>query len=132
MKKTKAGFSLIEAVIAVVLIAIAAVTALSFIVYCNCFALQADARITAANFARETMEGLYKRDYGDINLTAPVYPITGTDPLPAGTAFGSGFLARHTTATRTPTRTYTVAENTDYKATPVVNYKLITVTVKWN
>jgi len=114
MKNTKAGFSLVEAVITITLIAIAAVTALSFIVYCDRLALQADARIAAANFARETMENLYKRDYRDTILNVTIAPIS--DPLPAGTA-----LNRYPF---TPSRRYTVTDMGDYK--------LITVKVTWN
>ena len=119
MKNTKAGFSLIEVVITALLIAIAAVTALSFIVYCDRLTLQADARITAANFARQTMERFYKRNYEDIRLNET----GGTlHPLPASPTFGGGFRDRYPTAARE----YTVTENTGY------GYKLITTKVKWN
>ena len=119
MKNTKAGFSLIEVVITTLLIAIAAVTALSFIVYCDRLTLQADARVTAANFAREKMEDLYKKDYRDASLNET----GGTSyPLPVSPAFGGGFHDRYPTAARE----YTVNENTGY------GYKLITVKTKWD
>ena len=123
MRNTKAGFSLIEAVITVMLIAIVAVAALSIFAYCYRLALQADARIVAANFARETMEGLYKKDYGDTGLNETV---THADPLPAGTEFGGGFLGRYPTATRE----YTIAENAATEQSS--DYKLITVTMTWS
>ena len=119
MKNAKAGFSLIEVLITIALIAIVAVTALSFIVYCDRLALQADTRIVAANFVRETTEVLYKKDYRDISLSAT----TGdglSDPLPTDPAFGSGFISRYPIAART----YTVTDNSDYK--------LITVKVTWS
>ena len=79
--------------------------------------MQAGRRTIAANFVRETMEDLYKREYGDTGLNATV---DQPYPLPAGTAFGGEFLARYPTATRK----YTITENPDYK--------LITVKVTWN
>ena len=119
MKNAKSGFSLIEIVITALIIAIAALTALSFIVYCDRLTLQSDAHITAANFTRETMEDLYKRDYRDTILNATIDQSHG---LPTGSDFGSGFLARYPTATRK----YTITENTGY------GYKLITVKTKWD
>ncbi|MCX5667779.1 MAG: prepilin-type N-terminal cleavage/methylation domain-containing protein [Candidatus Omnitrophica bacterium] len=117
MKNTKAGFSLIEVIIAIILIAIAAIGALSYIVYCNHLTLQVSARIVAANFARETMEGLYKKDYPGLNVTAG----DGlSDPLPGATAFGGAFLSRYSTATR------------KYTITDMGGYKLIIAKVTWD
>ena len=114
MKNTKKeGFSLIETVIAITLIAIAAVASLSFFVYCDRLALQSDARITAANFCRGTVANFYEIDYSDASLNATT--TDKDDPLPAG----SGFLSRYPTATRK----YAITDRSDYK--------LITVKVKW-
>ena len=117
MKNTKTGFSLIEAIMAIILIAIAVVGSLSYMAYCNRLTLQANARIVAANFARETMEGLYKKDYPGLGVT------TGdglSDPLPGATAFGGAFLSRYPTATR------------KYTITDMGGYKLIIAKVTWD
>jgi type II secretory pathway pseudopilin PulG len=112
MKNTKAGFSLVEAILTIILIAIAAVVALPYLVYCSHFALQTDARMAAANLARGTVEGLYKRAYNDAGLN----PTTGTPDSLAGTVF----LSRYPTAARN----YTISDKGDYK--------LITATVTWD
>lgn len=116
MKNRRAGFSIIEATVAAIIIAIIAVVALLSMMYCNRIALQADERLTAANFARETIEKLYKKDYSSSELNAVV---DAPDALPTGTEFGSEFLKKYPTATRT----YTVTDKPDYK--------LITVKVSW-
>ncbi len=113
MNSAKSGFSLIEAVITFVLIAIISVVALSFFVYCTRMAIQNDARMVAANFARSTMEGLYKLDYNDARLNPQ---IDTSQALPVGSV-----LSRYPT---TPSRTYTITDAGDYK--------LITVKVTWN
>lgn len=59
MKNRKSGMSLIEIMVGMILIAIIAITALGFSVYCNKFAMQTDLRLDATNFARETMESKY-------------------------------------------------------------------------
>jgi len=119
MKNIKAGFSLIEAILAIILIVITAVGAFSYMVYCSRLTLQADTRIVAANFARETVEDLYKRNYSDPRLNET----TGdglSDPLPSAPVFGGAFRSRHPTATRK----YTIDDMGDYK--------LITVKVTWD
>jgi type II secretory pathway pseudopilin PulG len=118
MKNAKAGFSLLEAVIAIVIIVVAAVTALSYLVYCNRFASRTDARIVAANFARETMEGLYKKHYSDASLK--ITTGEGVEAfLPEASSFGEEFLRRYPNATRR------------YTVTDMGSYKLIKVKVEW-
>ena len=65
MKNRRAGISLIEIIIAIVLIAVVIITALQFLIYCDTFAMKADAKITAENFAKERMENLYQKEYAD-------------------------------------------------------------------
>jgi prepilin-type N-terminal cleavage/methylation domain-containing protein len=118
MKNTKAGFSLVEAVITVAIIAMAAVTALSYMAYCGRIAMQADTRLVAVNFARETAEGLYKRSSSD-----PALSVTSADGvsdlITTTSTAGSKFLSRYPLVTRK----YTVVDKG--------GYKLVTVKVKW-
>ena len=114
--------SLIEVIVAAMLIAIAALSALSFLVYCSRLAMRTNLRITAANFARETMEGLYKKDYGSSYLKetkAEGTVIPKDDPLPTGSEFGSKLRDQYG-----GTRSYTVIDKGDYK--------IVTVKVNWN
>jgi type II secretory pathway pseudopilin PulG len=117
MKNIKAGFYLVEAMLTITLIAIAAVTALSFAVYCEHLAIQTDERMVAANFVRETVEDLYKRAYNaaGLSVTAGIY-----DPILGTSAVGCAFLSRYPTAKR------------NYAITDMGAYKLITVTVTWD
>ena len=132
MKNRRTGVSLIELMISVVLIAIVAVMALKFLIYCDAFAMKADAKIAAENFARETMEGLYQKQYADAALTTGSYDAgtTSSLALPAGTNFGSRLRNRYPTSNTNTMRIYTVgSEQTDTLTN--TQYKVITVTVTW-
>ncbi len=56
MKKTK-GFTLIEVIVGIIIIAVTSLGAFEFFRYCRYFIVSAELRLSAANFARETMEG---------------------------------------------------------------------------
>jgi len=115
------AFTYIELMISVVVIGVISSTALEFLKYCSSFIEISNTRVAAANFARETMEGLYMNDYSDSSLTAGSYTEVTTPSLalPAAPDFGSRLHDRHE-----GTRKYDVVNKTDYKT--------ITVTVDWN
>ena len=113
--RQKRAFTLIELITAVVIMAIAVVCSLEFYRYCHKnFLINSMLKLEAANFARETMEGIYFLDPTDSQLSAGNYtqalPSTG-DCSQLKTQYGG-------------TRTYRVAQQTDYK--------VIQVTVNWN
>lgn len=101
---SKRGVTIIETMVAIVVIAIAAVASLEFYALCQRnFITNAALKSIAANFARETMEGYYLRDYNDPDLnvgTTPV-PLPASPPSPLGSHGG--------------TRNYTVTQKTGYK-----------------
>lgn len=108
----RSGFSLVEAMIAAIIIGVISVVALLSLVYCNNLAILADDRITAANFVRDTMEGLYRKGFGDAELNAAEDVEV---PLPAEAEFGGKFLKKYPTAKRT----YTVIDKGDRKVVKV-------------
>lgn len=112
----KKGMSLIEVMLGMMLIAIIAILALGFSVYCNRFAMHTDLRLRAASFARETMESLYWTS--PLNLPIVTNP---TDDLAAGTFKGNKFQTGYGA-----TRRYTVTNTSD------PNYEVISATVTWN
>ena len=99
------GFTLVELIIAMVIIAIVSVCSLEFLRFCQKnFISNAESRFMAANYARETMEGLYWLPSSElVDVTAS--PV----PLPVGSNLSA-------------TRTYTVS--------PRNGYKVITVLIK--
>jgi len=72
MKKVK-GFTLIEAVVGAVLIAITAVLAFEFFVYCQRFSERTENSLVALNQAREAMERVYwdadPASFGPVQVT---------------------------------------------------------------
>lgn len=109
----KTGLTLIEVIVAIVIIAIGAVAALQFYVFCQkSFLTSAITRPMAANFGRETMEDLYLRDYSDTNLAPNNYSVT----MPVTPTYGRNW-----------TQTYTVTNSTS----PEPDYKIITVPTDW-
>ena len=108
MRNSGTGFSLLEIMITVILIAIVAVSAFAFLVYCGHFTAQTDAKMTAANFARETMEDLYMINYNSL-------PSNGSPALPTGSRLHDSYNG---------TRIYAVTDKADYK--------MIAVTVSWS
>ena len=58
MKKVK-GFTLVEVITAMIVIAIIALAAFEFFVYCQRFIVNADLRLMAVNSARARMENAY-------------------------------------------------------------------------
>lgn len=105
MRDYKRGLTLIEIILSIVLIAIVAITALGFLVYCGRFAVQAGTKITASNFARETMEDHY---WDDTLVTESVQ-----DNLPGNR-----------------TRTYSVSDPVD--GPNGSQYRVTNVTIHWN
>ncbi|MFA5142822.1 MAG: type II secretion system protein [Candidatus Omnitrophota bacterium] len=116
MRNRRAGVTLIELVIAVMIIAVAAIASFQFLVYCDKFVSRATDRIVAANLARETMEMFYGRDYDSLGTGS------GSVSLPAGNILSS----RHTNVKRE----YRINEHTDSGTGNV--YKVILVTVSWD
>lgn len=103
----KKGITLIETMVAIVVIAIAAVASLQFYAFCQrSFITNAVLNSMAANFARETMEDYYFSDYNDPDLNVG----TNTVTLPTMGNHGG-------------TRNYTVTNKT--------GYKLIETSVDW-
>lgn len=97
----KKGVTLIETMIAIVIIAIAAVASLEFYALCQRnFITNAASKSIAANFARETMEDLYLRDDNDPDLNVGTTLVN----LPASPLSSRG-----------GTRNYTVTQKTGYK-----------------
>ena len=124
MKNERTGFTLVEIIVSLALIAVVVITSLQFLIYCDSFAMKANEKIAAENFAREAMEGLYQKQYSDNTITANTN--YGTNTLPTGAAFGSSLRDKHS-----GTRTYSVGpEQTDTLTN--TQYKVITVTVTWN
>ena len=109
MKNRRAGLTLVELMVGVLLVAIAAVAGLQFLIYCDKYAMRADAKLAAVNFAQETMENFYMTEYDNL-----------VTPLPASTLLPPSRLL-----TFGGTRSC-VVDGTN------PNYKIITVTVTWN
>lgn len=61
MKKMK-GFTLVEVIIAMMIIATISFGGFGFFQYCKRFVVDSELRLTAINLARETMEKLYWND----------------------------------------------------------------------
>lgn len=107
MRDNKKGLTLIEIILSIVLIAIVAITALGFLVYCGRFAMRTGTRITASNFAREMMEDRYWNDYTTL--------VTGNvvDNLPGN-------------------RTRTYAVSNPVNGPNGGQYRVTSVTIHWN
>ncbi|MFC1576648.1 prepilin-type N-terminal cleavage/methylation domain-containing protein [Candidatus Omnitrophota bacterium] len=112
MKKTK-GFTIIEALIAIIIIAAVSAVAFEFFFYCRSFVLDSNWYYRALNHARETME----ESYFDSTLTPTVNPTNV--PLPA-TAATDEFTDKFPGATRT---IHVQGDRTDYQK--------IIVSVRW-
>jgi len=110
---TKHGFTLIEVLVGMILVVIISLTGLGFLVHCERLLLKPELRLMAANFGRETIEGLYWADYTNLPEQTDTQ-----DTFPPQTNFGEGG------GTYNWTRAYSVASKQDYK--------LITVTVTYN
>jgi len=107
--KRKKGFTLIEAMVAMVLIAVVVVANFEFFRYSYRLINYAELRIKASNLARETMEELYwNPDLADTNGDSMDYNFEESDQ----------FRVDHSGA-----RIHSVNDTNDYK--------VITVTVKW-
>ncbi|MDD5135862.1 MAG: prepilin-type N-terminal cleavage/methylation domain-containing protein [Candidatus Omnitrophica bacterium] len=115
MKNKKAGMTLIEIIVAVIIIAIAGITSFQFLVYCDKLVMQANSKIVAANFAREIAETLYQKDY-DALVSGSGYP-AGIPALGVRLYKGVGSYDIGTEQVDALTNT---------------QYKVITVTVTWN
>lgn len=128
MKIKNSGFSLVEVIISIMLIAVIIITSFQFLIHCESFAMKADAKIAATYFARETLEDLCQKPYTDESLAQGDHDATNTPSLalPTGAAFGSRLCDRYG-----GTRTYTVGEEKTDDLTGT-NYRVIEVTVAWN
>ncbi len=105
--KTK-GFTLIDIIVGMAVIAIAVVVTLEFYRFCmKQFIINARLSLEATDFARETMEGLY------FSSAATSFDgiVTATDVLPSSIG---GFPAE-LTESYYGTRNYTITPKTDYK-----------------
>ncbi|MDD5135857.1 MAG: hypothetical protein PHN63_00755 [Candidatus Omnitrophica bacterium] len=100
MVEREAGGTLVELMVAVLLVAIAVLVSFQFLFYCDKLAMKATARVVAANYDRETIEKLYMLDYYNPAL----------DPTP-----DDGFTDPLLGIENAPARTYKVTEQTDYK-----------------
>ena len=117
MRESKAkGFTLIDMIVGVVLIAIAAIGSLEFYYYCyKFFIARPKPTIEALNFAKESMEELYWIDSSSAALTLPLQ--APNLPLPTTGNFkelGSRFNG---------SRSYSVVDKG--------SYKVLEVTVSW-
>ena len=111
MSKKHAGFTLIDLILGIVIIAIAAVSSLEFYSYCHkFFILRSSITVRALGFAKESMEGLYWLDSSDAalnicNETPLAMPATGDFAFKGGS------------------RSYSVIDKG--------SYKVLEVTVRW-
>lgn len=112
---SRRGFTLVELIVAMMLISIIIVVGLQFLVYCQRFIIKSGTKLVAANFARETMEELYQDDYYSASLDVGAE----SKPLPTGVEFASNLADQYGGS-----RECTVTEDADYK--------VITVTVEWD
>jgi len=111
MSKKTAGFTLIELILGVIIIAIAAVSSLEFYTYCHkFFILRSSLTSQALGFAKESMEGLYWSDPYDAALNTTPAP-----PLPAIPATGD----------------FAFKGSRSYSVTDKGSYKVLEVTVSW-
>ncbi|MFA5142818.1 MAG: prepilin-type N-terminal cleavage/methylation domain-containing protein [Candidatus Omnitrophota bacterium] len=114
MKDKRAGMSLVEIIVAMVIIAIATIASFQFLVHCDKFVIMADNKVAAANFAREIMEDYYQEDYDDLAVGSHSVSIAAlASRLHNGT--GSYEIGSEKTESATSTK-----------------YKVITVKVGWD
>lgn len=119
MFKNKIGSSLIEVILAMVIIAVAVVVTLDFYKHCQKnFILSSKLRMAAADFARETVEEMYWLDPSNPNLNTTTEAVSKA--LPSTGDFAE-LYDRYAGA-----RTYTIAQETD------ANYKVVEVKVSWS
>ncbi|MDO8536036.1 MAG: type II secretion system protein [Candidatus Omnitrophota bacterium] len=121
MTKRK-GFTLLELIVAMVIIAIMAVGALEFYVYSlNRFIMKARLDLQATDFARETMEKMYcltPEQLVSYSDTPDLPDFSASSDPTWKNAFSDEFKDRYGAS-----RAYTV--------TSKPNYKIITTTVTW-
>jgi len=111
MSKKNAGFTLIELILGIVIIAIAAVSSLEFYSYCHkFFIMRSSLTSQALGFAKESMEGLYWLDPYDAAMNTPL-PSLPAIPVTGDFAFKGG------------SRSYSVTDKG--------SYKVLEVTVIW-
>jgi len=116
MKKIK-GFSLFEAMVAIVIIGVVSLAAFEFFRHCNRYAVNSELRLIALNFARETMEKYYFS--GTVTQTGGWQ----AEDLPTGAEFGSEFRD-----TYGGERYYQIKDGTDTTYT----YMVTQVKVTWD
>ena len=117
MKKTK-GFTLIEMLVGIIVISIISVGAFEFFRHCRRFIVDAELRLSAVNFSRETMEG-----HSWNTEIAETEDWQDDRDLPAGGEFGSRLYDEYDGA-----RQYKVETKTGTTG----DYKIIEVKVSWN
>jgi len=112
MKKTK-GFTLIEILIAMVIIAITSIVTLEFYVFCQKnFIVKPQLRLMAVNFSRDSMEDYYFNSSLTAGASTPALPSTNTN-------IGDPLLDNYG-----GTETITITNKT--------NYKIIETLITWN
>ncbi|UCD54599.1 MAG: type II secretion system protein [Candidatus Omnitrophota bacterium] len=114
MKKIK-GFTLVELLIGVIIIAITSVAAFEFFRHCRRFIVETELRLGAANFARETIEVL--------DWNTDITDTTGWQndrDLPTGEEFGSSLRDEYEGS-----RLYRIEDGA------TSGYKKISVKVTW-
>jgi type II secretory pathway pseudopilin PulG len=119
IKKNKiiSGFTLIEVVMANVMLIVLVLAGLSFYQYCSHSIVDSKLRLMAANFARETME----MRYFDDTLTETGGVWQNDTALPTGAAFGALLRDNHD-----GTRQYKVTSS------PSGPYLILETKVTWN
>jgi prepilin-type N-terminal cleavage/methylation domain-containing protein len=116
MKRIK-GLTLIELIISIIIVSVISVASFEFFRHCQRFIVDAEIRLGAANFARETMELSSRSWDAQISDTAGWQPDT---PLPTGGGFG------RIRDDYGGTREYRVQDGSTGE------YKVIEVKVDWN
>ena len=123
MKNRKAGLTMIELMVGVLLVAIAAVVGLQFLIYCDTYTTHAESRVAAVNLALETMEEFYMRD--SATLGADAANEIGLPPS------AGGFIDKLRDSPGAK-RSYIIGTSALQLGNPPRTYRTITVTVQWN
>ena len=127
MKNRRAGVTLIELMVGIILIAIASVGGLRFFVYCNNYVIRTDSRVAAVNFAMETMEKFYMVTSAGLGSDTD----TANPPADALPSSSGGFLNKLKDS-HSGTRSYAISTSTIAIGTPALKYRIVSVAVNWD